>query len=157
MPPLVASPISTGSPSSDLFADSVAFHDRQEQPHYFPDEDQDSEFQPSQNFQFAASDFDFLLTKGGGNDQSVETPRDSLLLRFDPLLKVAPVVNSGRLSVTLEEEPEEEQRIDDPELVAIEGSGMVGERRYSEFREIYCFSKYKTVLLGKNSKVLNLY
>lgn len=148
MPSLVASPISTGSPSSDLFADSVAFHDRQEQPPHFPDEDHDSEFQPSQNFQFAASDFDFLLTKGGGNDQLVETPRDSLLLRFDPLLKAAPLVNSGRLCVTLEEEQEEEQHNDEPELVAIEGSGMVGERRLSEFREIYRISKCKTILLG---------
>lgn len=62
----------------------------------------DSEFQPSHNFQFAASDFDFLLSKGGGGDQAVETPRDSLLLKFDPLLK-APV---NRLSTTKEEDAE---------------------------------------------------
>lgn len=69
------------------------------------DEDQ---FQPAQNFQFAASDFDFLLSKGGGQDQTVDAARDSLLLKFDPLLKTAPaLVNSQRLSVTREETPEE--------------------------------------------------
>lgn len=62
----------------------------------------DDEFQPAQNFQFAASDFDFLLSKGNSSPNPVdEVPRDSLLLRFDPLLK-APVV--ARLSSTKEEE-----------------------------------------------------
>lgn len=60
----------------------------------------EDEFQPAQNFQFAASDFDFLLSKGN-NPPADEVPRDSLLLRFDPLLK-APVV--ARLSSTKEEE-----------------------------------------------------
>lgn len=64
----------------------------------------DCEFQPAQNFQFAASDFDFLLSKEGENNQiQFEPPRDSLLLKFDPLLKV-PVVS--RLSTTKEEESE---------------------------------------------------
>ncbi|XP_065074737.1 transforming acidic coiled-coil-containing protein 1 isoform X2 [Ochlerotatus camptorhynchus] len=117
VPPLP--PLSTGSPSSDLFADTVTFHGRPEQGCFL---DHNSEFQPSQNYQFAASDFDFLLSKGGGNEQEVETPRDSLLLRFDPLLKVAPLVNSGRLSVTREEEQEEEQQhFDEQELVSVEG------------------------------------
>ncbi|KXJ79401.1 hypothetical protein RP20_CCG001095 [Aedes albopictus] len=72
----------------------------------------DDQFQPAQNFQFAASDFDFLLSKGGcpgGGDQTVDAARDSLLLKFDPLLKAptALVSNSQRLSVTREETPEE--------------------------------------------------
>ncbi|EDS29116.1 conserved hypothetical protein [Culex quinquefasciatus] len=80
-------------------------------PFQFPQAPQpveDGEFQPSQNFQFAASDFDFLLSKGNNSPnsgQADEVPRDSLLLRFDPLLK-APVV--ARLSTTKEEEPQEE-------------------------------------------------
>lgn len=66
----------------------------------------EGEFQPAQNFQFAASDFDFLLSRGNnkpssGEQQEEDIPRDSLLLRFDPLLK-APVV--ARLSSTKEEE-----------------------------------------------------
>ncbi|XP_062533482.1 transforming acidic coiled-coil-containing protein 2 isoform X1 [Armigeres subalbatus] len=72
------------------------------------DTDGDDQFQPAQNFQFAASDFDFLLSKGGvGDDQAVDGPRDSLLLKFDPLLKAAPLISSQRLSVTREETPEE--------------------------------------------------
>uniref|UniRef100_A0A1Q3EXQ6 Transforming acidic coiled-coil-containing protein C-terminal domain-containing protein n=1 Tax=Culex tarsalis TaxID=7177 RepID=A0A1Q3EXQ6_CULTA len=73
-----------------------------------PQSVEESDFQPSQNFQFAASDFDFLLSKGNNSPnsgQADEVPRDSLLLRFDPLLK-APVV--ARLSSTKEEEPQEE-------------------------------------------------
>ncbi|XP_055633969.1 transforming acidic coiled-coil-containing protein 2 isoform X2 [Toxorhynchites rutilus septentrionalis] len=65
---------------------------------------EDSEFQPAQNFQFGESDFDFLLSKGCGKGHQVEeTPRDSLLLKFDPLLRV-PVC---RLSVTEEQEEHE--------------------------------------------------
>ncbi|XP_053682233.1 transforming acidic coiled-coil-containing protein 1 [Sabethes cyaneus] len=58
----------------------------------------DNEFQPAQDFQFAASDFDCLLHRGGDNQQQV--PRDSLLLKFDPLLKVPP---STLLGITEEE------------------------------------------------------
>ncbi|XP_058464605.1 transforming acidic coiled-coil-containing protein 3 [Malaya genurostris] len=64
---------------------------------------EECEFQPAQNFEFAASDFDFLLTRGGGGGNRLEeVPRDSLLLKFDPLLKVPVTL----LSTTKEEESE---------------------------------------------------
>lgn len=105
------------------FADPLQHHHHQQQDNQFVTNIEinttfgEDQFQPAQNFQFAASDFDFLLSKGGvgsGRDQAVEVPRDSLLLKFDPLLKAAPaaaLINSSqhqqRLSVTREETPEE--------------------------------------------------
>ncbi|XP_055522445.1 transforming acidic coiled-coil-containing protein 1 isoform X2 [Wyeomyia smithii] len=89
-------------PPPDSFepVQTISILEASQQQHIFSTE---NEFQPAQTFQFAASDFDCLLSRGG--DIQHQVPRDSLLLKFDPLLKV-PAAASARLGTTEEEKSE---------------------------------------------------
>ncbi|GAB0088244.1 hypothetical protein DMENIID0001_026370 [Sergentomyia squamirostris] len=108
--------VPTDTKRKNLFGNNV-----QENPSEMCFGDNDNAFRPSSDFEFTQSDLDYLLTKG--NDCNSQIDRNSLLLRFDPLLNQPVPIGTSQLKASFnrqeqkgqsirEEEEEEEEEIE---------------------------------------------